>query len=449
MLEKGWPWDSTEGDTREYGAQEIADAFTSFIKNGVLDAEGDFLLTPQSGNTLRISSGTAWINGRMLKLDGFEDIAIPYVSASETPRYGVLGLLLRPDVDHRDFTFFYMPPDGNELPALGENEIAIAKIRYDRGTPAISAEHIIRDVERAYTTNPYYDKKGFTLEFLNEVVSSYMEFTPEGIAIYDGPASDTGRKMVFGYDVVEKALRIVGEFTSTPRDINGFILETKVGEVSFVENDESIKKVSGIGVQDVSGNVRAIIGASKPIDTALSDAISAYMCADGQITIESSPKVNRINASVGFATTAPSGKRATFDLISSNSKAMVSAEADYFTFNGNGIWHEGNTGVQRVQLKPSISHGANQSFYIKDPVTNIVHVNIAASGMPITSEKVIATLPAGFRPGQLVYCGITSGGDAAVYGYVSENGEIKAKNMILSTKPEAWTFLQFTFVAEN
>ncbi len=106
MLEKGWPWDSTEGDTREYGAQEIADAFTSFIKNGVLDAEGDFLLTPQSGNTLRISSGTAWINGRMLKLDGFEDIAIPYVSASETPRYGVLGLLLRPDVDHRDFTFF-------------------------------------------------------------------------------------------------------------------------------------------------------------------------------------------------------------------------------------------------------------------------------------------------------------------------------------------------------
>ena len=299
MLEKGWPWDSAEGDTREYGAQEIADAFTSFIKNGVLDAEADFLLTPQSGNTLRISSGTAWINGRMLKLDGFEDIAIPYVSASETPRYGVLGLLLRPDVDHRDFTFFYMPPDGNELPALGENEIAIAKIRYDRGTPAISEDHIIRDVERAYTTNPYYDKKGITMEFLNEVVSSYMEFTPEGIAIYDGPASDTGRKMVFGYDVVEKALRIVGEFTSTPRDINGFILETKVGEVSFVENDESIKKVSGIGVQDVSGNVRAIIGASKPIDTALSDAVSAYMCADGQITIESLPKVNRINAAAG------------------------------------------------------------------------------------------------------------------------------------------------------
>ena len=116
---------------------------------------------------------------------------------------------------------------------------------------------------------------------------------------------------------------------------------------------------------------------------------------------------------------------------------------------GKSVWHRGNTGVQRVPLQPSISHGANQSFYIKDPVTNIVHVNIASSGMPITAEKVIATLPAGFRPGQLVYCGITSEGDTALYGYVSENGEIKAKNMILSTKPNAWTFLQFTFVAEN
>lgn len=116
---------------------------------------------------------------------------------------------------------------------------------------------------------------------------------------------------------------------------------------------------------------------------------------------------------------------------------------------GKSVWHRGNTGVQRVPLQPSISHGANQSFYIKDPVTNIVHVNIASSGMAITSEKVIATLPAGFRPGQLVYCGLTSEGDTALYGYVSENGEIKAKNMILSTKPQAWTFLQFTFVAEN
>lgn len=119
------------------------------------------------------------------------------------------------------------------------------------------------------------------------------------------------------------------------------------------------------------------------------------------------------------------------------------------TVAGNSVWHQGNTGVQRVQLQPSISHGANQSFYIKDPVTNIVHVNIASSGMAITSEKVIATLPAGFRPGQLVYCGTASAGDAAAYGFISENGEIRAKNMLMSTNAQAWTFLQFTFVAEN
>lgn len=116
---------------------------------------------------------------------------------------------------------------------------------------------------------------------------------------------------------------------------------------------------------------------------------------------------------------------------------------------GKSVWHQGNTGVQRVQLQPSISHGANQSFCIKDPVSNIVHVNIAASGMPITAENVIATLPAGFRPGQLVYCGTASAGDAAAYGFISENGEIRAKNMLMSTNAQAWTFLQFTFVAEN
>lgn len=116
---------------------------------------------------------------------------------------------------------------------------------------------------------------------------------------------------------------------------------------------------------------------------------------------------------------------------------------------GKSVWHRGNTGVQRVQLQPSISHGANQSFYIKDPVTNIVHVNIAASGMPVTTENKIATLPAGFRPGQLVYCGTASAGDAAAYGFISENGEIRAKNMLMSTNAQAWTFLQFTFVAEN
>ena len=119
------------------------------------------------------------------------------------------------------------------------------------------------------------------------------------------------------------------------------------------------------------------------------------------------------------------------------------------TVGGKSVWHRGNTGVQRVPLQPSISHGANQSFYIKDPVTNIVHVNIAASGMPITAENVITTLPAGFRPGQLVYCGTASAGDAAAYGFISENGEIRAKNMLMSTNAQAWTFLQFTFVAEN
>lgn len=348
MLEKGWPWDSAEGDTREYGAQEIADAFTSFIKNGVLDAEGDFLLTPQSGNTLRISSGTAWINGRMLKLDGFEDIEIPYVAASEMPRYGVLGLLLRPDVDHRDFTFFYMPPNGDELPALGENEIAIAKIRYDRGTPAITADHIIRDVERAYTTNPYYDKKGITMEFLNEVVSSYMEFTPEGIAIYDGPASDTGRKMVFGYDVVEKALKMVGDITA----------ETTVGDVEYKANLNNFMhdlnrtgtkvKCLGLKVFEPGNDTNFLaLGATVQEDRLgcafLNGANTVYIIADPAdiVGLTSGSKV--IIRADGTSGTQCYVSVDNYVMSHQSYKGIrFSTAGGYFRVDGNDIWHQGN-----------------------------------------------------------------------------------------------------------
>lgn len=117
--------------------------------------------------------------------------------------------------------------------------------------------------------------------------------------------------------------------------------------------------------------------------------------------------------------------------------------------DGNDVWHKGNTGAQRVALQLSVSSESNLSFYIKDPVTNIVYVNISASGISIVNELKIAALPTGFRPGQIVYSGTASAGDTAMYGYISTNGEVKAKNAVVSTNAHAWTFLQFTFVAEN
>ena len=119
------------------------------------------------------------------------------------------------------------------------------------------------------------------------------------------------------------------------------------------------------------------------------------------------------------------------------------------TVNGNSVWHQGNAEASRFTLSLSVSSASNLSFYIKDPVTGIVHVNISASGMPISVESKIATLPAGCRPGQMIYSGTASSGESAMYGFISTNGEIKAKNVVMSTNAQAWTFLQFTFVAEN
>lgn len=101
--------------------------------------------------------------------------------------------------------------------------------------------------------------------------------------------------------------------------------------------------------------------------------------------------------------------------------------------DGNDVWHKGNTGAQRVALQLSVSSESNLSFYIKDPVTNIVYVNISASGISIVNELKIAALPTGFRPGQIVYSGTASAGDTAMYGYISTNGEVKAKNAVVST----------------
>lgn len=64
-------------------------------------------------------------------------------------------------------------------------------------------------------------KDGITMDFLNDKVGSYMEFTAEGLAIYDSPKGTEGRKTVFGYDTVEQVLKMVGEFTTELKTNDG------------------------------------------------------------------------------------------------------------------------------------------------------------------------------------------------------------------------------------
>nr|DAG37722.1 MAG TPA: hypothetical protein [Caudoviricetes sp.] len=148
MTEKGYPWDSYQEDKREYGAQDLANAFSAIVKNGVVHPETGFLVEPLSGNTVRVGAGTAWINGHMITILGYEDIEIPYEPyyPSQGPEYGRLILRCREETEYRDFQIaFKMPLSGGIPPAVEQNELSLALIRVNRGVPEIESHQIIQD----------------------------------------------------------------------------------------------------------------------------------------------------------------------------------------------------------------------------------------------------------------------------------------------------------------
>lgn len=154
-MDKGYPWDSYQGDMREYGAQDLANAFGKIMKNGVVDRLTDFLVTPQSGNTVRVGTGQAWINGHTVSPLGYEDITIPFggTATGADKVYGRLVLLCRGETESRDFAFSYKLPVNNDPPDVEENEISIALIAHTRADSAVVSSDIIRDVTAAACVN--------------------------------------------------------------------------------------------------------------------------------------------------------------------------------------------------------------------------------------------------------------------------------------------------------
>lgn len=153
-MDKGYPWDSYQGDVREYGAQDLANAFQKIMKNGVVNQLTDFPVTPQSGNIVRVGAGRAWINGHTVSSLGFDDVTIPFGGAeSSNKTYGRLVLTCRDETENRDFAFTYKQPENNVTPSVGEGEISIALIAYTRAASTLTNQDIIRDVTAAACVN--------------------------------------------------------------------------------------------------------------------------------------------------------------------------------------------------------------------------------------------------------------------------------------------------------
>lgn len=153
-MDKGYPWDNYQGDVREYGAQDMANAFGKIMKNGVVNRLTDFLVSPQAGNVVRVGAGQAWINGHTVSVLGFEDIEIPFGGeATGAKTYGRLVLQAREETAYRDFQIVYKPPVNDASPEVADNEISLAYVASKRTAVTVSTDDIIRDVTAAACVN--------------------------------------------------------------------------------------------------------------------------------------------------------------------------------------------------------------------------------------------------------------------------------------------------------
>lgn len=153
-MDKGYPWDSYQSDVREYGAQDMANAFGKIMKNGVVNRLTDFLVSPQAGNVVRVGAGQAWINGHTVSVLGFEDIEIPFGGeATGAKTYGRLVLQAREETANRDFQIVYKSPVNDASPEVADNEISLAYVASKRTAVTVSTDDIIRDVTAAACVN--------------------------------------------------------------------------------------------------------------------------------------------------------------------------------------------------------------------------------------------------------------------------------------------------------
>lgn len=143
MTERGFPWNSIEGDIRILSADEIALAYKALINNGVFDYENDFLVEiTQEGmnsNTINITSGLACIDGHFFSFNGKETLKLPEGEITSEDIYpGLIVLKCRPEIQHRDFVFEVKYAEDGTEPEVAEYEIPL--YRFKPAPNALSSE---------------------------------------------------------------------------------------------------------------------------------------------------------------------------------------------------------------------------------------------------------------------------------------------------------------------
>lgn len=263
MEEKGFMWDSVGGD-RVYGSQDMADAFDGIVTDGVIDADNDFLITIQdsANGVIRIGSGTAWINGRMLKLDGFEDVTLPYHSNIFSNKDSIVVLKCRTDAEHRDFAFVckLYNISTSTYPVVEDGEILIARFKYQRGVASITSDSFSREsLKKANSRNNKIDVQTDTdISGMIKGAGGKIAKAVKGID-YMSPYGGT----IYGPLIPESGME-GGQIVPYP------YLGTETSPFRWIYADEVF--VGGVNIADMlRGTIHPYAGSTEPVGALLCD----------------------------------------------------------------------------------------------------------------------------------------------------------------------------------
>lgn len=243
------------------------------------------------------------------------------------------------------------PPENPEAGRLWQDEADPPVLREWNGSAWITAA----DKTTVISSAVQQTKDGITMDFLNDKVSSYMEFTAEGLAIYDSPKGTEGRKTVFGYDTVEQVLKMVGEFATELKSSNGDHTAKMTSYREEIAGGYSFDFV-GLDISNASNtNQRLTFGKAPNSVTALLRHTDKSQYGSPWVYIQSLGDQPHVTLQA-MPNSLDADDSAVINLSRYDGGSEIDISADKVTVNHEPVWHAGNLKIAHgtVWIAPKV-----------------------------------------------------------------------------------------------
>lgn len=284
------------------------------------------------------------------------------------------------------------PPTDPETGRLWQDEADPPVLREWNGSEWITAA----DKTTVISSAVQQTKDGITMDFLNDKVGSYMEFTAEGLAIYDSPKGTEGRKTVFGYDTVEQVLKMVGEFTTELKTNDGVHVAKMT---TYQENIAPNFPLDYVGMQVINQNNpsnRLTFGKNPKELSVLLRHTDTSEIGSPMIWIQSMGNQAHVTLQAIPANLNPQNSAAINLQTYMDGSSEIDMTADNVTIERNPIWHKGNLKIAHgtVWIAPQ---AAGSPVYV-----HVDYSSAGFSGVPTTLATALTAIP------QTTYVGISN-----------------------------------------